>query len=244
VTSKGVRREKLSCGSFARFRAREVKSMSGSETRILVVDDQRNIRVNLKIILEDAGYRVDATGDSEEALARCHRSRYDIAFLDIHMPRIGGLELVRCIRVLSKTTTVVSLSQYGAITKVVEAMKLGDVDFVEKPIDPRKIQLLCDEILGRRASMTHDTVDELLHLAERALERNAHREARVYLKLAMLRDGNRPEPYYWLSELCETRGEIREALYYYCRALDAGPTFQPTRKALGRLKQLAIGTGA
>ena len=176
MTSKGVRREKLSCGSFARFRAREVKPMSGSETRVLVVDDQRNIRVNLKIILEDAGYRVDATGDSEEALARCHRSRYDIAFLDINMPRIGGLELVRCIRVLSKTTTVVSLSQYGAITKVVEAMKLGDVDFVEKPIDPRKIQLLCDEILGRRASMTNDTVDELLHLAERALERNAPRK--------------------------------------------------------------------
>jgi tetratricopeptide (TPR) repeat protein len=92
--------------------------------------------------------------------------------------------------------------------------------------------------------MTNDTVDELLHLVERALERNAHREARVYLKLAMLRDRDRPEPYYWLSELCEAQGEIRDALHYYCRALDAGPTFQPTRKALGRLKQLATGTGA
>src|SRR5258705_13161059 len=143
-----MRREKLRCGSFARFCAREVKPMSGSETRILVVDEQRNIRVNLKIILEDAGYRVDASGDSEEALAICHRSRYDIAFLDIHMARIGGLEFVRCIRVFSKTTTVVSLSQYGAITKVVEAMKLGDVDLVEKPNDPRKNQRLRDEIRG------------------------------------------------------------------------------------------------
>jgi DNA-binding response OmpR family regulator len=218
--------------------------MSGSETRILVVDDQRNIRVNLKIILEDAGYRVDATGDSEEALARCHRRHYDIVFVDINTIKIGDLDLVRGIRALSKKTAVVTLSQYGAITKVVEAMKLGAVDFVEKPIDPRKVQLLCDEILRRRALMTNDTVDELLHLVERALERNAHREARVYLKLAMLRDRDRPEPYYWLSELCEAQGEIRDALHYYCRALDAGPTFQPTRKALGRLKQLATGTGA
>jgi DNA-binding response OmpR family regulator len=122
-------------------------------------------------------------------------------------------------------------------------MKLGAVDFVEKPIDPRKIQLLCDEIIRRRQLAKNETVNDLLHLAELALEQNADMEARVYLKLAMLRDENRAEPYYWLSELCENRGEVREALHYYCRALDAGPTFQPSRKALGRLKKMATGTG-
>lgn len=216
--------------------------MTVSEIRILVADDQRNVRGNLKMILEAAGYRVDATGDSEEVLARCHRRHYDIAFVDIHMTKIGGLDLVRYIRALSKKTTVVMLSQYGVINKVVEAMKLGAIDFVEKPIDPRKIQLLCDEIYRRRQLAKNETVNELLHLAELALEQNADMEARVYLKLAMLRDENRAEPYYWLSELCENRGEVREALHYYCRALDAGPTFQPSRKALGRLKKLATGT--
>ena len=53
---------------------------------------------------------------------------------------------------------------------------------------------------------------------------------------------DRAEPYYWLSELCEAQGDVREALHYFCRALDAGPTSQPSRKALGRLKQLATGT--
>ena len=72
---------------------------------------------------------------------RCHRLNYDIAFVDINMmTKIGGLDLVRGIRALMQKNTVVTLSQYGAITKVVEAMKLGAVDFVEKPIDPRKIQ--------------------------------------------------------------------------------------------------------
>jgi len=69
-------------------------------------------------------------------------------------------------------------------------------------------------------------------------------EARIYLKMAMLRDENRAEPYYWLSEVYESEGDIREALHYYCRALDVGPTFQPSRKALFRLKQLATGTNA
>ena len=216
-----------------------------SEIRILVADDQRKIRVNLKMILEAAGYRVDATGDCEEVLGRCHGLNYDIAFVDINMmTKIGGLDLVRGIRALCKRTTVVTLSQYGAITKVVEAMKLGAVDFVEKPIDSRKIQMLCDEILQRHALMTNDTVSDLLQLAEVALEQKALMEARIYLKMAMLRDENRAEPYYWLSELYETQGDIREALHYYCRALDAGPTFQPSRKSLFRLKQLATGTNA
>jgi DNA-binding NtrC family response regulator len=216
--------------------------MTVSEFRLLVADDQRNVRGNLKMILEAAGYRVDATGDSEEALARCHGCHYDIAFVDINITKISGLDLVRYIRALSKKTTVVMLTHYGIINKVVEAMKLGAIDFVEKPIDPKKIQMLCDEIYRRRQLAKNETVNELLHLAELALEQNADMEARVYLKLAMLRDENRAEPYYWLSELCENRGEVREALHYYCRALDAGPTFQPSRKALGRLKKLATGT--
>ena len=218
--------------------------MTVSEIRILVAAEQRNVRGNLKMILEAAGYRVDATGDSQEALARCHLSHYDIAFVDIHMTKIDGLDLIRGIRTVNGKITVVTLSQYGAITKVVEGMKLGAVDFVEKPLDPRKVQLLCDEILRRHALMNNDTVNELLQLAELALEQKSFVEARTYLKMAMLRDEDRAEPCFWLSELYESRGDVREALHYYCRALDAGPSFQPSRKTLGRLKQLATGTRA
>jgi DNA-binding NtrC family response regulator len=217
--------------------------MTASEIRILVADDQRSDRGNLKIILEAAGYRVDATGDSEEVIARCHARHYDIVFVDIHMTKIGALELVRYIRKFSEKTPVVMLSQYGTMAAVVEAMRLGAVDFIEKPFDSEKIHLLCEEILQRRQLAANESVNELLRLAEMAQERDNYREARVYLKMAMLRDGKRPEPYFWLSELCEAHGDIREALYYYCRAIDAGPTIEPARKALGRLKQMAAGTG-
>jgi CheY-like chemotaxis protein len=186
---------------------------------------------------------LDATGDSEEVLARCKRRPYDIAFIDLNMTKINGLGLIRLIRALSKKSTVVTLSQFGLISKVVEAMQLGAIDFIEKPVNPRKIRLLCEEIVQRRDLRTSETVDDLLYLADQALERNALVDACAYLKTAMLRDENRAEPYYWLSELCEAKGDVREALHYYCRAIDVGPTSQPSRNALFRLKQLAAASG-
>ena len=216
--------------------------MAQSRAHVLVVDDERNIRKNLTMALEAVGYTVEATSDGEEALAKCSQRTYDIAFIDIQTPKIGGHELIRYIQDLCKEATVVMLSQYGAMATVVEAMRLGAVDFIEKPFDSKKIHLLCEEILQRQQLTANQSVNELLRLAELALERNAHTEARIYLKMAMLRDGSRPEPYYWLSELCENRGNVREALHYYFRALDVGPAYQPARKALDRLRRLASGT--
>ena len=201
--------------------------MTQSRAHILVVNDDRNIRKNLTTALEAVGYTVDATSDGEEALAKCSQGAYDIAFVDIQTPKIGGHELIRYIRDLSKAATVVMLSQYGTMAMVVEAMRLGAVDFIEKPFDSKKIHLLCEEILQRQQFTANQSVNELLRLAELALERNAYTEARMYLKMAILRDGKRPEAYYWLSELCENRGNVREALHYYFRALDVGPTYQP-----------------
>jgi DNA-binding NtrC family response regulator len=60
------------------------------------------------------------------------------------------------------------LTAYGTVSKAVEAMKLGAVDFLEKPFDPKTIQILCQEILEREKIATSCTVDELLHLAELA----------------------------------------------------------------------------
>src|SRR5262249_39452180 len=65
---------------------------------------------------------------------------------------------------------------------------------------------------------------------------------RVYLKMAIRRDGKRPEPYYWLTEVCEEQGNVGEALHYYCRAIDAGRTFQrAAARHLGALEAVRYG---
>src|SRR5215831_14780698 len=116
---------------------------------ILVVDDERNIRKNLGMVLEAQGYQVDTTSNGDDALLRIKEGRYDIVFVDIQMPKMDGLELLRYLRGLRPKMPVVILTAYGTVHRAVEAMKLGAVDFLEKPFDPKAIQLLCKEILER-----------------------------------------------------------------------------------------------
>lgn len=214
--------------------------MTHPQARILVVDDERNIRKTLSIVLEAGGYQADTASDGEEALDKIKELHYDIAFVDLHMPRLGGLELLRLVRGLSEETAVVILTAYGSVAYAVEAMKLGAVDFLEKPFDPKTIQLLAEEILLRQrlgSSRSGGSVEDLLHLAELARGRNASIEARAYLKTAMLRDATRPEPYYWLGFLYESEGNIRQAVHYYSMALEVHHTFQPAREALTLLER-------
>ena len=207
--------------------------MIASQVRILVVDDERNIRNNLTMVLESAGYKVDATGDGEDALTKCKERHYDIALVDIQM--MGGLELLRYLRTLRPNLAVVILTAYGTVGSAVEAMKLGAVDFLEKPFDPKVLLLLCEEIIQRQKMSKSVSIDDLLHLAELARERKAYVEARVYLKTVMMREVTRPEPYYWLGYISELEGDKRRAMQYYSLALDASQTFQPAHDALKRL---------
>jgi DNA-binding response OmpR family regulator len=212
--------------------------MSQPEIRILVVDDERNIRNNLSMLLEAEGYNVDTAANGDDALLRVKEGRYDIVFADIQMPNMDGLELLRHLHGLRPKMPVVMLTAYGTVRRAVEAMKLGAVDFLEKPFDPKAIKLLCQEILARQKISTSGTVDDILHLAALARERKAFTEARVHLKIAILRDPNRPEPPYQLGELSEAEGQPNHAVQYYYMALEAEPTFEPAREALKRLGHL------
>jgi FixJ family two-component response regulator len=217
--------------------------MTQSHVHIMVVDDERNIRNNLRMLLEAEGYKVDTANSGDEALARVKEGgRYDIAFVDIQMPKMNGLELLRFLRGLRSKMPVVMLTAYGTVSRAVEAMKLGAVDFLEKPFDPKAIQLLCQEILKREKIGLNCTVDDLLHLADLARERKAYVEARVYLKTAILREVARPEPYYRLGEVSEAEGDKRRALQYYALALDANADYNAAREAFNRLKQTEAST--
>jgi DNA-binding response OmpR family regulator len=205
---------------------------------ILVVDDERNIRNNLRSLLEAEGYKVDVAGNGDEGLQHVKEGRYDIVFVDIQMPKMDGLELLRYLQGIRRKLPVVMLTAYGSAKSAVEAMKLGAVDFLEKPFDPKAIKLLCQEILERQKIGMSGTIEELLHLAELARARKAYTEARVYLKIAIQRDVTRPEPHYQLGELAEGDGHISHAVHYYYMALDVQSTFQPARDALKRLGRL------
>src|SRR5262245_52213898 len=108
---------------------------------ILIVDDERHIRRNLQLLLEAAGYQADVASDGEEALAMCQTHQYNVALVDLQMPKMSGLELLRSLRELYPETAVVILTAYGSVARAVDAMKLGAVDFLEKPFDPKALRL-------------------------------------------------------------------------------------------------------
>ncbi|MGH7766628.1 MAG: response regulator [Candidatus Binatia bacterium] len=205
---------------------------------VLIADDDSKTCKSLKMLLEAMGYYVDTTGDGEQAVLKCKERHPDIAFTDIQMPDTGCFELLSLIRGLSRKTAVVIISGCGTVARAVEAMKLGAVEFVEKPFDPDRIRLLCQEILQRQKLEGGGSVDEFLNLTKLARSRNARIEARLYLKNAMVRDVTRPEPYYELGDLYENEGDVRQAVHYYYLALDARNQFPPARDALKRLGYL------
>jgi DNA-binding NtrC family response regulator len=206
--------------------------------RILVADDERNIRKNLAMVLEAQGYQVDEAKDGDEALDLCKQNHPDIAFVDLQMPKMQGLEVLAHIRALSPKTAVVIITAYGTAANAVQAMKLGAVDFLEKPFDPGIIKILSEEVLFRQKLGSSSSFDDLMHLADLARGRKALIEARGYLKAAMSRAPDRPEPYYWLGFLWEAEKDEKRAVQYYYMAVSADHSFQPAAEALKRLGKL------
>ena len=110
--------------------------------RILVVDDERNIRRVLQALLESDGYAVDAAADGDEARALLRRSGggYDVVLTDLRMPGCDGLQLLRWVRESHPDTPVVMLTAHGTVDVAVEAMRAGAFDFITKPFDDAELR--------------------------------------------------------------------------------------------------------
>src|SRR5262245_12458335 len=117
---------------------REIIGRSPSEAgpRVLVVDDEPNVRLVFRRTLETDGYRVDEAEDGEAALGLLDRQPFDIILLDLRMPGVGGMELLRCLRDEGVDVPVVIVTAHGTIPDAVEAMRLGAIDFLSKPLTP------------------------------------------------------------------------------------------------------------
>jgi two-component system, NtrC family, nitrogen regulation response regulator NtrX len=107
--------------------------------RILVVDDERGVRAALGQLLEYEGYDVRTAENAVDALAEYERFRPHLAFMDVKMAGIDGLEALKKIREMDPAATVVMISGHGTIQTAVEATQLGAYDFLEKPLDTDRI---------------------------------------------------------------------------------------------------------
>jgi DNA-binding NtrC family response regulator len=125
--------------------------MTGPITEtILVADDDPYIQEVLGDRLESLGYRVVRVGDGKEALDTFERQESHMAFLDIEMPSMKGLDVLREMRKRDKDFPVIMITAYGSIDLAVEAMKEGAYDFIPKPFRAGHIALVVEKALERQ----------------------------------------------------------------------------------------------
>ena len=109
--------------------------------RLLIIDDEVNMRHMLSTVLKKADYLVDTASDGSEGLKMIEGSHYDFILCDIKMPRMNGMEFLESARDMLATSTVIMMSAYGSIDTALEAMKLGAYDYISKPFKTDEVYL-------------------------------------------------------------------------------------------------------
>jgi two-component system, NtrC family, response regulator AtoC len=134
--------------------------------RVLVIDDEENLRHYLTLVLGEAGYQVETASDGVEALEKMQHKAWDIVLCDIRMPRMDGMVFLKEAKARGLEGTIIMMSAYGTVDTAVEAMKIGAYDYVSKPFN----------------------ADEIILTIKKAEERERLREENVRLKEEVQRD--------------------------------------------------------
>ena len=166
--------------------------------RILIAEDEANLRLVLQKELERLGYRVQAAPDGEAALRKLEESNVDVLLCDINMPRIDGMEVLRRVHERPNPPEVIMLTGQATVETAVEAMKLGAYDYLTKPyriaeldvrvrqaVEKRRLRvdnLRLREQLARQSALPEIvSVSRVMKEAIRLVERVAPSEASVLI---------------------------------------------------------------
>ena len=117
------------------------KDNKSSQKRLLIIDDEKNMRHMLSSLLKESGYHVDTAPDGAVAMDMVDRTIYDFILCDLKMPNMNGMDFFKTARDKLWATTVIMMSAYGSIDTAVEAMKQGAYDFISKPFKSDEVLL-------------------------------------------------------------------------------------------------------
>jgi len=115
--------------------------------RILVVDDEMIVREALSNYLREDGYEAVAVETGEEALKMVEGERWNVLFVDLKMPGMDGLEVLREVKKITSDVPVIIITAYATIDSAVQAMKDGAYDYIVKPFDPEAIALVVEKVV-------------------------------------------------------------------------------------------------
>jgi len=120
--------------------------------RILIVEDEAHERQGLADLLSAWGYETETAGDGSEALEKVSSFNPAVVISDLRMPRMTGMELLRQVHEIHSGLNFIMLTGQGTIEEAVEATKLGAFNFLEKPLDIKRLQVELRNCLERHES--------------------------------------------------------------------------------------------
>lgn len=167
---------------------------------VLIIDDELSLRLTLKRILEHAGCQTTDVVNGEQAIALLAHCPFDLVILDIHLPDKDGLQVLGDIRTRCPRLPVIMLTGHGSLESAVESLRLGAVDYLQKPIDPEiivaRVRILLDE---QRLEKRKDEIRAQILVLEGELHE---------LELASVAGGNALRPLPAAAERFFKRGNL------------------------------------
>jgi DNA-binding NtrC family response regulator len=126
--------------------------------KVLVVDDEANLRKVLAAMLRRTGYDVTVAVDGEQALAEFAKNGADVVITDLVMPKLGGMEILKSLNATAPDVPVIIITAHGTVDSAVEAIKAGAFDYITKPFDQSEIQAVI-----AKAAKAHDIAKTSVH---------------------------------------------------------------------------------
>ena len=214
-----------------------------NHARIFIVDDERTIRLTFRLALETDGYEVQEAACVDEANMGLKSEPYDLVILDLRIGEDSGLNVLAEMRKRGIKTPTLMITAYGSIRQAVQAMQLGAIDFLEKPIEPAALRAIVAEILDRHAPRTIDpgttpALSNLLREAKRLINVQDFPSASMCVAAALKIDKASPEAHNLQGILAEIAGDYDEARLAYGRAIKLDPRHEAAQQNMRRLFDL------
>lgn len=212
------------------------------KTKVLVVDDEANIRTLVQACLEDARYEVVQARNGVEALSAVEEHKPDVMILDLAMPLLDGMSVLAELRHLWSRlpTRVIVVTAHGSVKTAIQALRLGASDFIEKPFSPDELRQSVLAVLKKPASIEQpeEGYVQTLRAVRDALQSRQFAEAEKKLMRAGTITSEEP----WFLNLAgilhESLGRVESARKFYSRAVGKDRQYRPAQLNLERLGEI------
>ncbi|OIJ18879.1 DNA-binding response regulator [Anaerobacillus alkalidiazotrophicus] len=118
--------------------------------KVLIVDDEKEMRILLSVCLKPSGYEIDEAQTGFDALQKVMDVKYDLIILDIMMPTVDGFEVLTNVReMIDKDVPIIMLTALGETDRIVEGLQLGADDYIVKPFEPKELIARIESVMRR-----------------------------------------------------------------------------------------------